>query len=398
MSFFTDEEISVGNTFTAGTINLKVGDDDLTIWNFVIPNIEPGNSGSEETVLANIGSIDGYLHIAFDNRVNNEMKCVEPELNDLIPADDSCGDPGEDLGELAENLDLLVYIDENSDDNFSLGTDTLVYQGKAKGILQGDEFNYSLLTSEARDLRIEWSLDLSVGNIVQSDKAGFDIVFELTQIQKDIVGDWHFNENSGSSAYDSSGRGNNGTINGAEWADGEYNSALSFDWSANDHIDCGNDPSLDLTNTSDFTLELWAKKDSDPSSGNVMGLAGKSVKYAIDYYFIPNKLRAGIRNTTDGQYIITADAPNDLLDWTYVVFTYESEEADGMKLYVNGDLKASRTTVGLSDFSDPSRHFQISGPATGGTVRKFNGKIDEVKVYSRALDGSEIAERYQAGL
>ena len=399
VAYFSDTETSVGNVFTAGTLNLKVGDNDPTTWGFNIDNIKPGDNSSEEAVLANNGNIDGYLHITFENRVNDEMECVEPELNDIVLPDSSCGNPGEGLGELAENLDLLIYIDEDLDDIFLLGTDTLVYQGKAKGILQGDLFNYLLLNSETRDFRVEWSLDIAVGNIVQSDKAGFYIFFELTQNQNRIVGDWSFDENSGFIAYDGSGYQNNGIVSGALWAEGQYNPSLSFDGISN-YVDCGNDSSLDLTNTDDFTLELWAKKDSNPSSGisNVMGLAGKNLKYAIDYYFAQDKLRAGIRNAIDGQYIITTDAPNELLDWTYIVFTYESEKSDGMKLYVNGDLKSSRTTIGLSDFSDTDKHFQISGPATGGNIEKFNGLINEVKVYSRALNGSEISERYQAGL
>ena len=168
---------------------------------------------------------------------------------------------------------------------------------------------------------------------------------------------------------------------------------MEFD-GENDYVDCGNNSSLDLTNTNNFSLSLWAKKYGNLPTGNVMGLAGKNVKYAIDYYFAPNKLRAGIRNATDGQYIITTDAPNNLLDWTYVVFTYESEKSDGMKLYVNGELKASRTTIGLQDFSDTNKHFQISGAGTGGNIRKFNGAINEVKLYSKALSADEILDNY----
>ena len=408
ISFFSDTEISTGNTFTAGTLDLQIGDDNPTSWNFTADNIMPGDSGDKETIIQNIGTIGGYLHIGFANLLDDENGYVEPEIETANQNEENCEEEGgvwddtagtcdltdDDSGELAENLEILIYIDEDSNDAFNLGTDELVYQGKVRGILQGDIFNYYLGSFKSRDFRVQWNLPIAVGNAAQSDKAGFDVIFELTQNKKEIVGDWSFDENSGSIAYDTSGWKNDGAIiNGVVWTGGEYNPALEFD-GADDYVDCGNDPSLDFTNTDDFTLELWAKKYDNLPSGNVMGLAGKNVKYAIDYYFEQNKLRAGIRNSEDGQYIITADAPNNLLDWTYVAFTYESEKSDGMKLYVNGELKSVRTTIGLRDFSDPNRCFNISGSATGGNIEKFNGAINEVKIYSRALSADKILENY----
>jgi len=50
-----------------------------------------------------------------------------------------------------------------------------------------------------------------------------------------IVGLWLFDEGSGNKAKDSSGNGNDGTINGAKWVDGRIkrNKALEFDGSSN---------------------------------------------------------------------------------------------------------------------------------------------------------------------
>ena len=387
MSFFSDTETSVNNTFTAGTINLKVGDDDPTIWNFVIPDIEPGDSGSEETILANIGSTDGYLHISFDNRINNEMECVEPELNDLVPPDDSCGNPGEDLGELAENLDLLVYIDENSNDDFDLGTDTLVYQGKAKGILQGDEFNYSLLTSETRDFRIEWSLDLSVGNIVQSDKTGFDIVFELTQVQEGIVGDWHFNENSGNSAYDSSGRGNNGTINGAEWADGEYNPALSFN-GINDYVEIADSDTLDISE--EWTIAMWVKWESNGETYQTMFNKEETGNHAYSAWIYNSRLYFGMSSGGAWhQDSSMGDIPENIR--TYVLITFDGNNADA---YINGGYTDTLAVGGAGVTNGANLYLG----RRKGVSQEFKGIMDEVKIYNRVLDGNEIAGHYQAGL
>ena len=44
-----------------------------------------------------------------------------------------------------------------------------------------------------------------------------------------LVGHWSFDENSGNTAYDSSGFNNTGTIHEATWVTGKYGSGLSFD-------------------------------------------------------------------------------------------------------------------------------------------------------------------------
>ena len=52
------------------------------------------------------------------------------------------------------------------------------------------------------------------------------------------VGQWNFDEKSGTTAYDTSGNGNDGTLtNGPSWARGKFGSALSFDWDL--HKSCG---------------------------------------------------------------------------------------------------------------------------------------------------------------
>ena len=72
----------------------------------------------------------------------------------------------------------------------------------------------------------------------------------------ELVGWWRFDEGTGTTAADSSGNGNDGTFNGdPQWVVGYFGGALEFDGS-DDYIDCGNDPSLDLTK---WTITFWLK-------------------------------------------------------------------------------------------------------------------------------------------
>jgi predicted ribosomally synthesized peptide with SipW-like signal peptide len=388
-ALFNDTETSSGNIFTAGTLNLQVGNNDPAGWNFQVSDIKPGDSGSQEVILQNTGSLDGYLHITFANLINDEMGCTEPE-GQPEGTDTTCDNPGPNQGELAENLDILIYLDENTDNDFDLGTDVLIYQGKVKGVLQGDIFNYLLAKSVSKKFRIEWKLDSSVGNIVQSDKTGYDINFELTQNKKeDIVGDWHFDENSGGMAYDNSGYGNNGTINGATWTGGKYNPSLSFD--GNDNIVVNDSDTLEPEKV---TLEAWVKRDGTP--GAYKYITGKQFSGSNGSYNLYTGSSGGLRfyiGYSSTQWIPSPDAGTGVWDgnWHHIVGTY-----DGVKvqLYKDGvEVGSGTATTESIDYN--TSNFYIGSYGNGFY---FSGLIDEVRVYSRDLNASEILEQYNKGL
>jgi hypothetical protein len=86
---------------------------------------------------------------------------------------------------------------------------------------------------------------------------------------KGLVGYWNFDEAGGTTAYDGSDYGNDGTLyNNPAWTagapapgGGSQGTALQFD-GVDDYVDCGNDVSLN-PGTSDFTWEGWFKTSSN---------------------------------------------------------------------------------------------------------------------------------------
>lgn len=182
-AFFSDTETSEDNLFTAGTLNLKVGASDPTVETISV-TANPGDSNAYDWLLKNDGTIAGSLDITFANLVDAENSVNEPEDADA-GEDGTVAEPGTN-GELAEVLDLLIYIDENNDDDYDDGTDTLIFDGFASA-LSGEELSdYAMAANYGSDgskaVRIEWTVDSAVGNKIQSDTAGFDIVFELLQV------------------------------------------------------------------------------------------------------------------------------------------------------------------------------------------------------------------------
>lgn len=171
---FSDAEDSTGNLFTAGTLNLVVSDADPLVDYFAVTDTVPGASGAKDWALQNTGSIAGSLDITFSNLVNDDNGINEPE--GLVDTTDGVGN-----GELAGVLDLLIYIDINDNDAYDDGTDVLVYDGFASGIVGEQLSDYAMAALYDESIRIEWSIASSVGNEIQSDSAGFDIAFELLQ-------------------------------------------------------------------------------------------------------------------------------------------------------------------------------------------------------------------------
>ena len=120
-AYFSDTETSTGNTFTAGSIDLKIdnhcylnGEEvsdctwdltDLTdelFFNFA--DIKPGDWG-EDTVSIHVYDNDAWVCVIFKNLESSDETCVEPELD--VEAD--CGEDGK--GELAENLYFFFWVD-----------------------------------------------------------------------------------------------------------------------------------------------------------------------------------------------------------------------------------------------------------------------------------------------
>ena len=156
--------------------------------------------------------------------------------------------------------------------------------------------------------------------------------------------------------------------------------------------------SINFNNNSSFSMCIWFKKISDPVAGNTFGVFCKNGDpinyYGMDYYFGAGAIRFGIRNSTDGQRSYEVSAT--LLNWTYCVFTYAPNSINGMKLYLNGDIKSSVSNIGFSDFSSTGNYY-ICGPrALGGSPQYVNAEVSEATIYNKELSQSEISQAYNA--
>ncbi len=196
-----------------------------------------------------------------------------------------------------------------------------------------------------------------------------------------LVAAYSFDGGSGTVLSDVSGNGNNGTIVGAAWTtSGRYRSALHFNGNG-DRVDL---PALGTFYNNGFTVEGWVKKDTaNRSDEGIVGTwdsgAGGGPMLWIDYTtaHIDLTLAQGGSNYLDSGQLATAG------QWEYLTGTYDGSTA---RVYVNGSLVASKSFFGSVGNSNAWRIGAYGGTPTGF----FDGTIDEVRIYNRALSAGEV--------
>ncbi|MCK4550630.1 MAG: LamG domain-containing protein, partial [Candidatus Aenigmarchaeota archaeon] len=203
-----------------------------------------------------------------------------------------------------------------------------------------------------------------------------------------LVAEWHFDECSGNILHDSSGNGNDGTIHGdATWTEGIIGNALSFD-GVGDYVTIPiNSSSLLNINGTQITQSAWIYALSSVTHGTIATRNGA-------YYFQRDdngKLASYLYGTTPETYMYS-DSTIPLNHWSFVAYTYNGSE---LRFYIDGKTSGIIQLTGNITPLFNKEPFRI-GWDNFKTERYFHGKIDEVRIYNRALSDEEIKAHYDA--
>lgn len=192
-----------------------------------------------------------------------------------------------------------------------------------------------------------------------------------------------FNEPSGTTTADASQYGNTGTLNGpTRTTAGKYGGALTFD-GVNDWVTVANASTLNLT--TGMTLEAWVYPTVTLTGWQSLltkEMSGNSA-YIIYANIVPsNQTNMGIMIGST-EYILVGGPRPAANVWTHIAVTYDGAM---MRFYINGTQTATQARTGsIVSSTGPLR---IGGNSMWGEY--FTGRIDDVRVYNRALSGSEI--------
>jgi hypothetical protein len=216
-----------------------------------------------------------------------------------------------------------------------------------------------------------------------------------------LVGYWPFNGN----VIDESGNGNNGTVNGASLATdrfGNANSAYSFD-GVNDFISVAHSNSLTF-NQNQLSISVWIYVIGWPPANT------------IEDYFITKQLNAGNNQIGfhfyiyDGGTITSSksanfrykNGPSSLQmqssvqnlnsgQWYQLIMVHDSNLD---KLYFNGSLISSYSSSDIGGNNTGNLFFGCFNNLTAF----YNGKLDDIGIWNRALTQCEIQNLYNSQL
>ena len=205
-----------------------------------------------------------------------------------------------------------------------------------------------------------------------------------------LVADYSFSGN----ANDTSGYGYHGTVEGATLTIdrfGNPNSAYSFD-GIDDRIVIGD---VELATGNQLSIQAWFKADSEliysrPLVSKLFGGVAYYLGGALDRYNPSGTRLQFLVNSTRDSTTLTNGAVNDGL-WHHVVGVYDGTlPSDNIILYID-DILQSRTTDYNQNINDVIERLCIGGNDFGGPQRDFfEGIIDDVRIYNRALTASEV--------
>ena len=213
-----------------------------------------------------------------------------------------------------------------------------------------------------------------------------------------LIASWHLDESSGGSIIDSSGNGNTGTlVNGPTWVDGVHGPALQFDGN-NDYLSVGTSGSLDdpaSYPSGSLSLLFWFKPETSPGDEGILEQDGQNYG-GFKVRFISQGgstfLRITMFNGTGGNGVQPQNLDTNVTfqydTWYHVAMVYD-HALQVRRWYVNGENAGEQTTTGIySPSTDPA----VDGVKIGkwSNTRNFQGVLDDVKIYSRALARDEL--------
>ena len=192
-----------------------------------------------------------------------------------------------------------------------------------------------------------------------------------------LVAYWKFDEGSGAYAFDSSSNSNVGYIHGP---------ALSFD--GGDYVKIADHNSLEIS-TNSYSLECWIKTSTTSETQTILRKDNGGGTNGFIFRIEANDdLRVTFAGSSGAHIQESTDTVNDG-NWHHVITTWDRAN---IRLYVDGSETSESPSafVSVEDIGNDSALYIGSNT----TAEYFDGIIDEVRIYSRALTSTEITARY----
>ncbi len=228
------------------------------------------------------------------------------------------------------------------------------------------------------DVRI-YSRGLSTGEIVRlANGSG-------------LIAHWKFDDGAGTTATDSAGS-NDGTLTGVPtWVTGKACGALDFD-GTNDYVNMGD--VLDLGDTDDVTITGWFNRDTFTTDDTIVAKRNSNGAAGDQGYIVYIDASSDnlIFKGDDGTdlYTLTSTTTFTATGWNHFAVVWDQDSATNCEIYINGvdDNAAQSGTIGNIGSLANALAFRVGAESDAGS--KFDGKLDDIRVYGQTLLPWEI--------
>ena len=210
----------------------------------------------------------------------------------------------------------------------------------------------------------------------------------------DLVAHYNFDEGTGAVLHDSSGYGNNGAIHSASWSGtGTSGGSLVFD-GATSYVEIPGSDSLSFS--TGMTLEAWVNPAAVSGGEVIQQRSSRTDCFSLwsSWSGPLGELYPQCPVWASGVAVVQSLTPLSYNTWTHLAMTYDGA---ALRLFINGVQVDSHPLEGTIDNgTDPNGAYPtyIGGnPMPLGPQDRssdFNGMIDEVRIYNRALSQTEI--------
>ncbi|MEM9381511.1 MAG: PQQ-dependent sugar dehydrogenase [Planctomycetota bacterium] len=238
--------------------------------------------------------------------------------------------------------------------------------------------------------RYGFRLDVTDGFDADSDVTVVSVVQCVNDVRRGLVARWGFEEGEGPLALESASGLWNGALEGPAWSDlgvTEGGGTLDFDGTS-DVVQVGG---LDVAGEA-MTLTAWIRPDDfEVADARVVskstGVAEKQHHWMLSTIGVGQEHRLRFRLRTNGstESLVASGGALTAGEWAFVAAVYDGTR---MRLFLDADPVGETPASGPIDTS-PATPVALGNQPGGG--RPFDGRLDDVRIYDRALSAQELA-------
>jgi hypothetical protein len=284
------------------------------------------------------------------------------------------------------DTDIYLYPNGDSGDQLRDSDEDVLYLGVGESAKIG-------VYIDTRGVTTDQELTMTVNADAENPASGAVVGGDGTPIGPvdGLVSYWPLDSIGDGTAEDVVGN-NDGTVQGTvSSATGQIRQAASFDGTGSNFVEVPDDDSLDITGP--YTQTAWVYINTSAGFKDVT--LKDPGQWAFGFQVVGQKLRAGWEDEADNNYIGRAGSV-PVKKWTHLAVVYDGSAVRG---YIDGsevfDVTQASDGSGIA-VADATPSTNDEPLRIGKGERAFDGRIDDLRIYDRALSASEVQNLYDA--